>query len=423
VGPRVVIIGAGFAGLEAARALNGRPVQVTVLDRRNFHTFTPLLYQVATAGLEPDSITKPLRAILRSSPNVRFRIATVTGLDLERCLVLTSAGDFPYDYLLIAAGSAVNYLAKPELAGETLALKDLDDAVGLRSHVLYCFEQAVAEEDGERRRSLTSVVVVGGGPTGVELAGALAELRDHVLRRDFPELDVTAGARVVLVEAGPSLLPGFPKELQVSALRQLRDLGVDVRLESPVEDVADGEVRLRDGSSLHAGTVVWVAGVTGADFGTGAGLERGRQGRFRVLPTLQLEGHPEVFAAGDIALAQDGAGNDLPMMAPVAIQEGRHAAMNILAAAESRPLKPFRYRDRGVMATIGRQRAVAYVRPFKFSGLLAWFVWLSVHLLWLIGYRNKLLVLIDWAWNYLFYEQGARIITTGRVPPPSRGGK
>src|SRR5581483_1403079 len=177
------------------------------------------------------------------------------------------------------------------------------------------------------------------------------------------------------------------------------------------------------GPACTRGTVVWVAGVTGADLGTGAGLERGRQGRFRVLPTLQLEAHPEVFAAGDIALAQDGAGNDLPMMAPVAIQEGRHAAVNILAAAESRPLKPFRYRDRGVMATIGRQRAVAYVRPFKFSGLLAWFVWLSVHLLWLIGYRNKFLVLIDWAWNYLFYEQGARTITTGGVPPPSRGGK
>jgi NADH dehydrogenase len=405
--PRVVIIGAGFAGLEAARALAGKPVDVLVLDRRNFHTFTPLLYQVATAGLGPDSIVKPVRSILRGAGNVRFVMTEVLAVEPEAKRLQTEAGAVPYDYLIVAAGSEVNYFGEESLASAALPLKDIDDAVRLRSHILSRFEAASLEEDPEERRRLMTVIVAGGGPTGVELAGAIHELKQHVLHRDFPALDLEREARVVLVEAADALLPGFPPPLQASAARQLEDLGVEVRLRSPVAGADERGVRLRSGEALAAGTVIWVAGVIGAGLGGLPGGERNR--RVRVLSTLQLEGRPEVFVAGDLAYVEEQ-GRPLAMMAPVAIQEGRAAAANVLRLSRGEAPQPFRYRDRGVMATIGRTRAVAFVKPLKLSGLIAWVVWLAVHLFWLIGFRNKFLVLVDWAWNYLLYEQGSRVI-------------
>jgi NADH dehydrogenase len=403
----VVIVGAGFAGLEAARLLAGSPVEVLLLDRRNFHTFTPLLYQVATAGLEPDSIVKPVRSILRRAANVRFVMTEVVSVDLAARCLLTSAGPIAYDYLIVAAGSAVNYFGRESLSRLAMALKDIDDAIALRSHILSCFEQASLEEDAAERRRLMTVVVAGGGPTGVELAGAIHELKQHVLRRDFPALDVEAEARVILVEAADALLPGFPRALQESAARQLEGLGVAVRLNSPVSEANETGVLLQSGEVVPAATMIWVAGVIGTDLG---GLPRHNPSRrVPVLPTLQVEEAPEVLVAGDLAYLEEG-GRPLAMMAPVAIQQGRTAAANVLRLLGGNPPQPFRYKDRGVMATIGRTRAVAFLRPLRLSGLVAWLVWLGVHLFWLIGFRNKFLVLVDWAWNYLFYERGSRVI-------------
>ncbi|HXH22418.1 MAG TPA: NAD(P)/FAD-dependent oxidoreductase [Dehalococcoidia bacterium] len=413
-----MIIGAGFAGLEAARRLSRTEAEVLLVDRRNFHTFTPLLYQVATAGLEPDSIVKPVRSILRRAPNVRFVMADVASIDLARRQLQTSAGKVRYDYLIVATGSAVNYFGQESLSRWALPLKDLDDAIALRSHVLASFEAAALERDREARRRLTTVVVCGGGPTGVELAGALQELKQHVLRRDFPELALSEdSARVVLLEAADALLPGFPSSLQDAAARQLREIGVDVRLGSPVTGAGEAGVRLASGEVIPAGTVVWVAGVLGAG---PEGLDlSGRARRARVEPTLQLTDAPEVLVAGDLAYLEDG-GRALPMMAPVAIQEGRAAAENVLRLIRGESPRPFRYKDRGLMATIGRTRAVAFLPPLCLSGPPAWLVWLAVHLFWLIGFRNKFLVLVDWAWNYLLYEQGSRVIAG---PARPRGAK
>jgi NADH dehydrogenase len=297
-----------------------------------------------------------------------------------------------------------------ELRETTLPLKDLDDAVTLRSNFLLSFEQAALEADLAERRRLMTVVVVGGGPTGVELAGAIAELRRHVLPRDFPSLDLENESRVVLVEATDALLPGFPPSLQRSAARQLESLGVDVLLGSPVESSDARGVSLKSGTRLDAATAVWVAGVRASPLGQLLGVEPGRNGRIPVTPALQHPSRPDVFVVGDQAEVQQD-GRPLPMMAPVAIQQGRAAAANIERLQRGEPPLPFRYRDRGVMATIGRQRAVAYVKPLRLTGFLAWVTWLTVHLFWLIGFRNKMLVMVEWAWNYFFYEQGARVIS------------
>lgn len=407
--PRVLILGAGFAGLRAARRLMNQPVDVLVVDKHNYHTFLPLLYQVASAGLEPEAIGKPVRSILRKADNTRFRMAEVTGIDLERRCVATEAGDLGYDYLIVAAGSATNYFGSEEIERNALALKELVDASVFRSHVLSMFETAVLTEDLAKRRKLMTTVIVGGGPTGVELAGALAELRRHVLPRDYPELDLSQ-AEVVLIEATDALLPGFPARLQRKALHQLRAMGVEVRLGTPVETVEEGLVRLEDGATLDAATITWVAGVRASLLSEGLVEELARGRRVPVATTLQVPDHPEVYVAGDMAyIEQDG--KPVPMVAPAAIQMGEYAAENILRQVEGRPLKDFRYKDRGSLATIGRKRAVASVPPLQFTGVLAWVVWLVVHLFWLIGFRNRVMVLVSWAWNYLLYEPGSRLIT------------
>jgi NADH dehydrogenase len=410
----VVVVGAGFGGLAAARTLGGAAdVDVLVVDRNNYHGFWPLLYQVATAGLEPEAIAYPVRAILREYPNVDFRLAEARGADLERRLLLTDGAPIPYDYLVLAAGSANNYFGNEALAEHTYGLKDIDEAERLRSRVLGSFERAVGEPDPARRAALLTFVVIGGGPTGVELAGALIELFRYVLRKDYPTLDLRQ-ARVVLVEASETILAPFHETLRRRARRRLERMGVELLLGTSVESVADGVVELKGGSRLAANTAIWTAGVRGAGLADALGLPLGRGARVQIGPTLNLPARPEVFAIGDLAYLEGYRGaQPYPQVAPVAIQQGHQAARNIQLLLAGRPPQPFHYRDRGMMATVGRGAAILDAFGIRLSGRLAWLGWLFVHLLWLIGFRNRLVVLANWAYNYVTYDRGVRLITRG----------
>lgn len=410
--PRVIIIGAGFGGLSAARSLANQPLDVLVIDRNNYHGFWPLLYQVATAGLEPDSVAYPVRAILRNYDNISFQMAEVERVDLEQRLVLTNQEAIPYDYLIISAGSANNYFGNDGLATQTYGLKDVDDAQHLRNHVLSAFEYAVATDDSARRAALMTLVIIGGGPTGVELAGAFVELVRHVLRRDYPMLDVSQ-ARVVLVEASSHVLSVFPENLQQDALHRLQNMGVEVKLNSVVANVDGQHVQFKDGSTIEASTVVWAAGVRAASLADRLGVPQARAARVPVEPTLHLREHPEVFVIGDMAHLE-GYGEKktaYPMVAPVAIQQGKRAAQNMLARMRGKPQQPFTYFDKGNMATIGRRAAVLDSFGIRLSGVLAWFGWLFVHLLFLVGFRNRVIVIINWAYGYFTYDRGVRLIT------------
>ncbi len=407
--PRVVVVGAGFGGLRVARSLAGVEADVLVLDRHNYHCFQPLLYQVATAGLEPEEIAHPVRQILRGLPNVRFRMATVERIDLAGRQVITDVGPLPYDYLVLAAGSTTNYFGTPQLAPVAHGLKGLGEAVTLRNHLLACFERAVAEPDPSRRAALLTFVVGGGGPTGVEFAGALAELIRLVLVHDYVGLDVR-DSRVILVEAGPALLPTLAPSLQRAAFRALRQKGVDVRVATQVKSY-DGEVvLLSDGTTIPAQTLLWAAGVRGGELAEALGVPLERLGRIKVEPTLQLPDHPEVYVIGDLAHLEAN-GKPLPMVAPVAIQEGAHAAQNIRRQIAGLPPLSFTYVDQGSMATIGRNSAVAQIGRVRLTGFPAWVVWLTVHLLQIVSFRNRMLVLINWIWDYLFFERAVRLIT------------
>jgi NADH:ubiquinone reductase (H+-translocating) len=409
--PRVVIIGAGFGGLNAVRTLAGTPAQVLVLDRNNYHGFWPLLYQVATAGLEPESIAYPVRAIVRRYRNAGFRMGQVDGIDLDRRLVRTGDRQIPYDYLILAAGSANNYFGNDALAEYTYGLKDIGDGERLRNRILSSFEAAVSEPDPVRRQALLTFVIVGAGPTGVELAGAIAELIHHVLRKDYPMLDV-GKARVVLVEAIDRVLAAFPESLQRSARRRLEQLGVEVMLNAPVKSVSEQTVAFAGGQTLPARTVVWAAGIRSSHLVDALDLPLGRGARVKVLPTLNVPDHPEVFAIGDLAYLEGYKGDQpYPQVAPVAIQQGRQAARNILAQMAGRPMRPFHYFDKGSMATIGRRAAVFDAFGIRLSGVLAWFGWLFVHLIYLIGFRNRLIVLANWIYNYFTYDRGVRLIS------------
>jgi NADH dehydrogenase len=413
----VVVVGAGFAGLSATRTLAKLPVDVLLLDRHNYHLFTPLLYQVATAGLEPEEIAQPVRTILRGWPNARFRMTSVTGLDLEERTVHTDTGSVGYDYLVLATGSETNFFGNAGIERAALGLKGVDDALALRSHILSRFEAAVSEQDPVRRAALLTFVVVGGGPTGVEFAGALSELAAHTVAHDFPELEAGA-VRIVLLEAAGELLAGMAPRLQRSALRALQRKHVDVRLHTAVEQIDAEAVHLRGGGRIGAGTVVWAAGVRASDLATKVPAPHGRAGRLVVLPTLQLADHPEIFVAGDMAAARER-GDLLPMVAPAAMQEGTWAARNIGRRLAGQEPRPFHYRNRGMMATIGRNAAVAQIGPLRFSGFLAWVLWLTLHLVWLVGFRNRVLVFINWIWNYVTYERAVRLILEAPTSPPS----
>jgi NADH dehydrogenase len=418
--PQVVVVGAGFGGLSVARALAKADADVLMLDRNNYHGFWPLLYQVATAGLEPEAIAYPARAILRKYANTSFRLAEVRGVDFEQKLVLIDGEPIPYDYLVLAAGSANNYFGNAALAAKTFGMKDLDEAERLRNHVLLAFERAVSERDPARRAALLTFVIVGGGPTGVELAGAFVELIRHVLRKDYPMLDV-AQARVVLVEAGERILASFPASLQRNALRRLKKMGVELRLQTAVADVRDGEVRFKDGTTLAAETVVWAAGVRSAQIADTLPVALGRGARVKVAPTLALPERPEVFVIGDMAYLEGyKQGQAYPMVAPVAIQQGKRAGRNILALIAGEPQQPFRYFDKGQMATIGRRAAVFDAFGVRLTGFLAWIGWLFVHLIALIGFRNRLIVLANWVYNYFTYDRGVRLITGEHTDTPDR---
>jgi NADH dehydrogenase len=409
VPPRVVIVGAGFGGLRAARALRRAPVELVLVDRNNYHLFQPLLYQVATAGLEPEQIAKPVRAILRGVKNLDFRMVEVAGIDLTGRQVMTNDGPVPYDFLILAPGAATNFFGLGGVERHGLGLKDVPDAVRIRNQVLTCFERAMLEPDGERRRALLTFVVVGGGPTGVEMAGSLSELMRLVLVKDYPRLNLK-DVRVLLLEAGGHLLAGMPVPLAEAAAATLWKKHVEVRYGATVVDYDGAAARLKSGEVIPARTLIWGAGVRAADLAGRVGVATARAGRVPVEPTLQLAGHPEVFVIGDAAYLEVR-GAPLPMMAPVAIQMAETAAANVRHLLAGAPPEAFRYEDPGSLATIGRNAAVARIHGISFKGFAAWVVWLVVHLIQLIGFRNRLFVLINWAWDYFFYDRAVRLIT------------
>ena len=421
VRPRVVVVGAGFAGLEAARALRRVPVDVLLVDRVNYHTFQPLLYQVATAGLEAEEIAHAVRAILRRQRNLSFRVGTVEGASFERRELLLDGGErIPYDFLVLAAGATTADYGVPGVAEHAFGLKSLPDAVNLRSHVLECFEAASRDPSAIDRGALT-FVVAGGGPTGVEMSGALVELFEHVLRRDYPALDV-GRARVVLLERDEKLLAAFQASLRGYALEQLRRRGVEVRLGSAVVRAGPDAVDLASGETIPTRTLLWAAGVRANPLAERLDLERGGGGRVVVGRDLSVPRRPEVFAIGDVAASKDERGALHPQLAPVAMQAGRHVARAIAARLRGERSPDFAYRDPGIMATIGRNAAVAELpRGLRLRGRIGWLAWLALHLVQLIGFRNRLFVLLNWAWCYFTYDRGPRLIVRiedeERYPP------
>ena len=407
--PTVVIVGSGFGGLNAARALRRAPVNVVLLDRNNYHLFQPLLYQVATAGLEPEEIARPVRAILRGQKNFDFRLVEVAGVDFAQRRLETSAGPISYDFLVLSHGGETNFFGLDSMTKNGLGLKDIPDAVRIRNHVLTCFEQAMLETDAERRRARLTFIVVGGGPTGVEMAGALSELIRLVLVKDYPRLNIK-DVRILLLEATDKILAALPERLREAAVKTLWRKWIEVRFSAVVADFDGERVQLKSGEVIPARTVIWAAGVKAAPLSNRLGLTAVRQGRIPVEPTLQVPGHPEVYIIGDASYLEEN-GEPLPMVAPVAIQMGRSVARNITRALKGKPLEPFQYRDQGTLATIGRNAAVCNVYGVQARGFPAWVMWLGIHIVQLIGFRNKLFVLLNWAWDYFFYERAARLIT------------
>jgi NADH dehydrogenase len=432
VKPHVVILGGGFGGLSAARALRAADVRVTLLDRHNYHLFQPLLYQVATAALSPGDVASPIRWILRRQRNVRVLLARACGIEagLRRVLVEQGSSDhgtpdgdrIDYDFLIVATGAAHAYFGHPEWAPLAPGLKTLDDALEMRRRVLLAFEAAEREHDADRQRRFLTFVVVGGGPTGVELAGALAEIARHTLRHDFRSIRPES-SRIVVIEGSGDLLGTFPEPLRRAARASLQRLGVDILTDSMVTRIDAGGVSWRPSREpdaaprrIEAQTVLWAAGVAASPLARSLNAPLDRVGRVLAEPTLQVPGHPEIFVVGDIcALRQDG--RWLPGVAQVAMQQGAHAARNIRRAVEGQPPAPFRYRDYGTMAVIGRGSAVADIGPLKASGVFAWLFWLCLHIVWLIGFRNRLAVLGEWAWSFFTLQRRVRLITGERLPP------
>jgi len=417
--PRVVIIGGGFGGLNAATALAKLPLAVTLIDRKNYHNFQPLLYQVATAGLSPGEIAAPIRGVLKKHPNVEVLMGEVVGFDLDKRLVwLRDDGSVPYDYLVLAAGATHSYFGHDEWEKLAPGLKTIEDAIEIRRRVLLAFELAERSVALEHAHDLEPIqfVIVGGGPTGVELAGTLSEVARHAIVRDFRSI-MPQQTRIILLEGGPRVLPAYPEDLSRSAEAQLRKLGVDVRTRSVVTSVEPGGVTLADGSQVRSTVTLWAAGVAASALGRALGSPVDRSGHVLVNPDLSIPGHPEVFVIGDLANLADKSGQPLPGLAPVAIQEGRHVAKNVARDLRRQPRRDFVYLDKGTMATIGRAAAIARIGRLHISGFIAWFLWLFVHLMYLVGFRNRLLVLTEWAWSYFTYQRSARLITGSETLP------
>jgi len=407
--PRVVIVGAGFGGLSAAKALRRAPFDVTLIDQHNYHLFQPLLYQVASAALSPGDIASPIRHILRDQQNANVVLARVSGVDVARREVLAEGRRIPFDTLVLATGAQHAYFGHDDWATHAPGLKTIDDATYIRRHILLGFEKAETEPDAAERKRLLTFVIVGGGPTGVEMAGAIAELANRALAADFRAIDPRS-ARIILVEAAPRLLTPFDPSLSEEAKTSLEQLGVEVRLGAPVTAL-DAQGVSMGAERIEASTVIWGAGVMASPAGLWLGAETDRAGRVKVSPDLSVPGHPDIFVVGDTAASTDAQGNPLPGVAPVAKQQGQYVAKLLIARAAGKTVPPFRYRDFGSLATIGRKRAVVQMGRFKITGFIAWVLWSVAHIYFLIGFRNRLIVATNWLWNYLTFQRGARLIT------------
>lgn len=408
--PRVLIIGGGFAGITLAKALRKLPVQAVMLDRNNYHTFQPLLYQVATGGLEPDSIAYPLRKLFGAQDNLFFRMAEVEHIDPEQQTVFSSIGDIKYDYLVLATGSSTNFFGMDNVEAQAVGMKNIPEALDLRSLILQNFEESLQTNDPERKETLLKFVVVGGGPTGVETSGALAELKRHVLPSDYPELDLRQ-MEIHLIEAGPQLLAGMSEESSRDAKRSLEKLGVHVWLNNRVTDYTDNRIETHNGKSFEAATLIWAAGVKGNVVKGLSADTIGRGNRLKVDAQNRVLGYENVYALGDLALMQTESYPDgHPQVAQVAIQQANLLAQNLRRMLKAQDLKDFQYGDKGSMATIGRNKAVADISKVHLKGRIAWLAWMFVHLLTLIGFRNKLIVFVNWVWSYFTYDKGTRLI-------------
>ncbi|MEM6299619.1 MAG: NAD(P)/FAD-dependent oxidoreductase, partial [Bacteroidota bacterium] len=409
--PRVVVIGGGFAGLAVVRELRKANVQLVMFDRYNYHTFQPLLYQVATAGLEPDSVAGPLRKIFRKQRNFYFRMAEVMKINPDSCCIETSIGSLKYDYLVLAHGSRVNYFGNEHIAEHALPLKQLPQALDMRHHILQAMEQALLQKDEREKQRLMNFVVVGGGPTGVEVAGALAELKLHVLPNDHPELDLDK-MNIQLIEGGDVLLAGMSEAASRKSERYLKEFGVEIRKELFVKDYNGKTVVLSNGESIETATLVWAAGVTGNLIEGFSEEQLSKDNRLLVNRYSQVEGYERIFAVGDAAqMSTEDFPKGHPMLAPVAMQQGKLLGKNIKRWLEEKPVEEFTYFDKGSMATVGRNRAVADLpNKMNLGGILAWFAWLFVHLVFIVGFRNKLSTLLNWIWNYFTYDRATRLI-------------
>jgi NADH dehydrogenase len=413
--PQVVIIGAGFGGLNAALRLAHDPLRITLIDRRNHHTFQPLLYQVATAGLSPGEIAAPIRWIVRGRRNIEVLLGEVEGFDLDRHVVKLADRELPYDYLIVAAGASHAYFGHDEWEPFAPGLKTIEDALEIRRRILLAFELAERQAASGAEQVQLNFVIVGGGPTGVELAGTLSEIARRALADEFNSIDPKR-TRIILLEGGPRILPAYPEDLSRSAEDQLRGLGVEVHTSTMVTGVEPAAVRM-GATRLAAAVILWAAGVAASPLGKKLGAPVDRAGRVLVNPDLSISGHPEVFVIGDLAALKDGSGQMVPGVAPAAIQQGKATARNIARDLQGQPRQDFHYLNKGSLATIGRAAAIAQFGKIHISGFIAWLSWLFVHILFLIGFRNRLIVLIQWAWSYFTYQRGARLITGDQTLP------
>ena len=408
--PHIVIVGAGFGGMEVARRLAKAPVQITLIDKHNYHLFQPLLYQVAIAGLVPSQIAYPLRTIFRRQKNLTFQMGAVTTVDFDARYIKMDGSVIAYDYLVLAVGGQTNFFGNHSVEQNGFQLKSIEAAIELRNHLLKIFEQANREVDADKRKAMLTFVVVGGGPTGVETAGALAELIIHVLAKDYPHMDLK-DVRVLLLEAGKSVMPSYPDELRKSTNDLLKSKKVEVLVNTKLVDYNGRQITLGDGTQIGSHTLIWTAGVKAAGMLDSLGVEQAGSGRVRVADSLQIKSHAEVFVIGDASYFENGNGQPLPMLSTVAIQQGRLTAQNIQKIIKGEKPEAFHYKDPGLLATIGRNAAVARIWGLSFSGFVAWLIWVFLHIFRLIGFRNRLLVLINWAWEYFFYENQVRLIT------------
>jgi len=408
--PHVVIVGAGFAGLTTAKKLRNAPVRITLVDRNNYHLFQPLLYQVAIAGLVPSQIAYPLRTIFRKQKNLTFQMGEVTSIDFGSRYIKSDGSVIAYDYLILAVGGETNFFGMDSVKENGFQIKDIESAVDTRNHLLKMFETASREADVEKRKAMLTFVVVGGGPTGVETAGMLAELVSHVMSKEYPTLDIRE-SRVILLEAGLSLIASYPDELRKATYRLLTRKNVELMFNAKLTDYNGQRVELSDGTEIQANTLIWTAGVKAAGITSQLGVDVSGSGRVRSEATLQLPEHPEVYVIGDMAYLENGNGQPLPMLSTVAIQQGEVAAKNIQRAIKGLEQRLFHYKDPGLLATIGRNAAVARIWGLSFSGFIAWLIWIGLHIYRIIGFRNRLVVLINWAWDYFFYDNQVRLIT------------